>query len=48
MQSIVHHLNMQTHRETELIDITEQVKDLVKKSGVKSGTVFILSMHTTT
>jgi secondary thiamine-phosphate synthase enzyme len=48
MQSIIHHLNKQTHKETELIDITEQVKELVRESGVKSGTVFILSMHTTT
>lgn len=48
MQSIIHHLNIQTRKETELIDITEQVKALVKESGVQSGTVFILSMHTTT
>jgi secondary thiamine-phosphate synthase enzyme len=48
MQSIIHRLNIQTHKETELINITEQVKELVQESGVKSGTVFILSMHTTT
>ena len=48
MQSIIHHLNKQTYKETELINITDQVKDLVRESGVKSGTVFILSMHTTT
>lgn len=48
MQSIIHHLNIQTRKETELIDITEQVKGIVKESGVRSGTVFILSMHTTT
>jgi secondary thiamine-phosphate synthase enzyme len=48
MQSIIHHLNKQTYKETELVNITEQVKELVQESGVKSGTVFILSMHTTT
>lgn len=48
MQSLIHRLNIQTYKETELINITEQVKDLVRESGVQSGTVFILSMHTTT
>lgn len=48
MQSLIHRLSIQTHKETELINITEQVKTLVQESGIKSGTVFILSMHTTT
>jgi secondary thiamine-phosphate synthase enzyme len=48
MQSLIHRLSIQTHKETELINITEQVKDLVQESGIKSGTVFILSLHTTT
>ena len=48
MQSLIHRLSIQTHKETELINITEDVKDLVKESGVQSGTVFILSLHTTT
>jgi len=48
MQSLIHRLTIQTEKETELINITEQVKVLVKESGIKSGTVFILSLHTTT
>ena len=48
MKSIVHRLEIQTHLETELINITGCVNDLVQRSGVKDGTVFVLSMHTTT
>lgn len=48
MQSIIHRLSVQTHKETELIDITPQVKNLIRESGVQSGTIFILSLHTTT
>jgi len=48
MKSIVHRLEIQTHLETELINITGCVHDLVQRSGVKDGTVFVLSLHTTT
>ena len=48
MKSIVHRLEIQTHLETELINITDCINDLVQRSGVKDGTVFVLSMHTTT
>lgn len=48
MQSLIHRLSIQTHKETELVNITEQVKTLVQESGVQSGTVFVLSLHTTT
>lgn len=48
MKSFIHHLKIQTHLETELIDITSQVKNLVSESGIQSGVVFILSLHTTT
>jgi secondary thiamine-phosphate synthase enzyme len=48
MQSLIHRLTIQTQKETELINITEQVKVLVKESEIRSGTVFILSLHTTT
>jgi len=39
MKSIIHHLTVQTHLETEMIDITSQVKSLVRESGVLSGFV---------
>lgn len=31
-----------------MIDITDQVKNLVLESGVQTGIVYVLSMHTTT
>lgn len=48
MQSIIRHFSVQTQHETQLINITDQVRSLVEESGVQSGTVFILSLHTTT
>jgi secondary thiamine-phosphate synthase enzyme len=48
MKSQVHRITIQTHHETELINITDTVQQLVVESGVKDGTVFILSLHTTT
>ena len=37
-----------TRKETELIDITGKVLDTVAGSGVRTGVVFVLSLHTTT
>jgi secondary thiamine-phosphate synthase enzyme len=48
MKSIVHRLEIQTRLETELINITDCINDLVRRSGVNDGTVFVLSLHTTT
>ncbi len=48
MKSVIHHLSVQTRSETEMIDITSQVKSLVRESGVQSGMVLVLSLHTTT
>ena len=48
MKSIVKRFSIITRHETELINITEQVRAEVEKSGVSSGTVFVLSLHTTT
>jgi secondary thiamine-phosphate synthase enzyme len=48
MKSIIHRVEIQTHHETELINITPHVLELVKESGLQNGTVFILSLHTTT
>jgi secondary thiamine-phosphate synthase enzyme len=48
MKSIIHRIEIQTRHEVELINITEKIHRLVEDSGVKSGTAFILSMHTTT
>lgn len=48
MKSIIHRIEIQTRHEIELINITKKVHQLVESSGVKSGTAFILSLHTTT
>jgi secondary thiamine-phosphate synthase enzyme len=48
MKSILRRIALLTQRETELIDITPTVREEVERSGVRSGTVFILSQHTTT
>ncbi len=48
MKSIIHRIEIQTRHEIEFIDITEKVHQLVEDSGVKSGTAFLLSLHTTT
>ncbi len=48
MKSILHRIEIQTVHETEMINITPQVIDLVNNSGVKNGTAFVLSLHTTT
>jgi secondary thiamine-phosphate synthase enzyme len=37
-----------TRHEVELIDITGQVLACVQSSGVRSGIVYVLSLHTTT
>jgi secondary thiamine-phosphate synthase enzyme len=48
MKSIVKRFTIVTHHETELINITDRVLQEVKASGVRSGTAFVLSLHTTT
>jgi secondary thiamine-phosphate synthase enzyme len=37
-----------TDQETEMINITDSVADFVKESGITSGMVFVISLHTTT
>ncbi len=48
MKSIIHRIVIQTQHEIELINITENVHKLVEASDIKSGTAFIVSLHTTT
>jgi secondary thiamine-phosphate synthase enzyme len=48
MKSLIYRQTIQTHHETELIDITPVVRKLVAESGVEAGTLFVLSLHTTT
>lgn len=48
MKSVIEQLTLQTHHETELINITDTVRQFVSRSGVQNGVVFVLSLHTTT
>jgi len=41
-------MEIQTTTQTELIDITERVNDIVKDSGIKEGICIITTRHTTT
>jgi secondary thiamine-phosphate synthase enzyme len=48
MKSLLKRLSLLTRHETELVDITAEVRKAVEESGVRSGTAFVLSLHTTT
>lgn len=48
MRSVVHHLSVQTHHDTEVIDITERVKEIVAAEDVTDGLVLVMTLHTTT
>ena len=41
-------IGIQTTRDTELIDITPTVLDVVARAGVRDGRVFVNTLHTTT
>ena len=40
-------VNVKTDARTQMLDITSQVQDTVKKSDIKNGLVHVFSMHTT-
>ena len=40
-------IEISTHSRTELVDITEEIRRVIKKSAVKSGTCIIYVPHTT-
>lgn len=40
-------LKMETKREFEFINITDKIKDFVKKSEIKNGSILVFSKHTT-
>ncbi len=41
------HLSVKTHERTELVDITSEIQDLVRKSGVQQGLCMLYVPHTT-
>ena len=40
-------LSVKTHERTELVDITSEIQNLVRKSGVKQGLCMLYVPHTT-
>lgn len=40
-------INVRTTKKRQVIDITDQVQDLVSKSGVKDGSCVLMALHTT-
>ena len=43
----MHRLEVSTHERTEFIDVTDQVQDIVARSGVQSGLCTVYVPHTT-
>ncbi|MGM0655288.1 MAG: secondary thiamine-phosphate synthase enzyme YjbQ [Thermodesulfobacteriota bacterium] len=39
--------SVKTGARTQMIDITDQVRDIVRQSGTRNGLVHVFSMHTT-
>ncbi len=48
LKCIVEKIFVKSHRSTELIAITDQIREIVEKSRVKSGIVNIFTQHVTT
>jgi secondary thiamine-phosphate synthase enzyme len=48
MKSVVQRLDIDTQRDTELIDITSRVRDAVTAAGVGEGIAYVTTLHTTT
>ncbi|MEO0098760.1 MAG: secondary thiamine-phosphate synthase enzyme YjbQ [candidate division WOR-3 bacterium] len=44
---MIYRIEIQTHHRNELLDITDKVSEVIKKSNVKSGTAIIFVPHTT-
>lgn len=44
---MLNQIEISTHSRTELVDITDEIRKAIKKSGVKSGTCIIYIPHTT-
>jgi len=48
MTSIVKRFAIQTEHDTQLIDITERVRELIAQTGIQNGSATVMTMHTTT
>ena len=48
MTSEVVRFGIQTEADTQVIDITQRVKDMVRETGAQNGLALIMTLHTTT
>jgi secondary thiamine-phosphate synthase enzyme len=48
MTSIVKRFGVNTERDTQLIDITDRVRELIAETGIKDGVANVMTLHTTT
>ena len=48
MKSVLTRFGVQTSHDTELINITERARQLVRDSGVTDGLATVMTLHTTT
>ena len=48
MTSIVKRFTIDSEHDTQLIDITDRVRELVAETGVQNGVANVMTMHTTT
>jgi len=44
---MIHKFNVRTKSRVEFIDITPQVREIVRESGVKEGVCYVFAPHTT-
>ena len=48
MTSIVKRFGIQTEHDTQLIDITARVRELITETGIQDGIAIVMTLHTTT
>ncbi len=48
MRSQVIRFGVQTTGDTQVIDITERVREMVRESGARNGQALVMTLHTTT
>jgi secondary thiamine-phosphate synthase enzyme len=44
---VIHTVSVATSRRTEMVDITDRIQELVRRSGVEEGVCHIFEAHTT-
>ncbi|HET7627469.1 MAG TPA: secondary thiamine-phosphate synthase enzyme YjbQ [Bacillales bacterium] len=44
---MIHTLTVRTHSHSEIVDITSELRNIVKQSQVREGVITVISMHTT-